>query len=233
MSLIASTFARRAIWEKKKGAYIFDGCFTFGDARRSRVVVSLSRQGPGIGAGTPGRRTSAGRAMLRALSSTWPLASRVATSLTPLSGAPWASVWRRGIITINVYSPSPHSHPADFRNEVRRNEDIAASKFNKMMRTEVSQGTVLQSGRRQKRYSRFTKPTRGRRIEGARRARSPPPVPSPLSPESQHLQPPLVSRRQSGGVARLQETHGQLRVLDPVPQKEGRPVMRVAASRVR
>lgn len=174
-------------------------------------------------------RTPTQNAMLRFLS---PL-SRVATSLTtPLSGAPWASVWRRGIITINVYSPSPHSHPADFRNEVRRNEDIAASKFNKMMRTEVSQGTVLQSGRRQKRYSRFTKPTRGRRIEGARRARSPPPVPSPLSPESQHLQPPLVSRRQGGGMARLQETHGQLRVLDPVPQKEGRPVMRVAASRV-
>ena len=123
--------------------------------------------------------------MLRALSTS--LVSRLASSLTtPLAGAPWASVWRRGIITINVYSPSPHSHPADFRNEVKRNEDIAASKFNKMMRTEVSQGTAMQAGRRQKRYSRYTKPTRARRIEGTCCARSPPPGSSPLH-RSQHV----------------------------------------------
>ena len=85
------------------------------------------------------------RSSLRLLS---PLAPRVASTFArpALPGpAGWPS-WCRHIITVNVYAPSPHSHPSDYRNEVRRNEDIAASKFNKQVRAEVDRGTAQLAG---------------------------------------------------------------------------------------
>ena len=55
----------------------------------------------------------------------------------------------------------------DLRTEIKRYEEIAAAKLNRMVQTEIKMGTLLPPGRRMKRYSRFTKPKEVRRVAGA------------------------------------------------------------------
>ena len=75
----------------------------------------------------------------------------------------------RTILTVNVHAPSAQSGN-DFRVEVKRFEEIAAAKMNRMMQAEIRMGTLPPPGRRMKRYSRFTKPKERRRIDCACRS---------------------------------------------------------------
>ena len=112
------------------------------------------------------------RMLLRRLFSTSLVRPLAAASLRPLD----ISVWCRSIITVNVHAP-PSQSGNDFRAEVKRNEEIASAKFNRLVQTEIKMGTAPPPGRRFKRYSRYTKPKERRRIEGALAARVPPPPP--------------------------------------------------------
>ena len=50
------------------------------------------------------------------------------------------------------------------RAEIKRYEEIASAKLNRMVQTEIRLGTLIPPGRRMKRYSRFTKPKEQRRV---------------------------------------------------------------------
>ena len=91
----------------------------------------------------------------------------LAASLTrPLtSSLPLLSACRT-ILTVNVHAPSAQSGN-DLRAEIKRYEEIASAKLNRMVQTEIRLGTLLPPGRRMKRYSRFTKPKEQRRVAGA------------------------------------------------------------------
>ena len=88
----------------------------------------------------------------------------LAASLTrPLtSSLPLLSACRT-ILTVNVHAPSAQSGN-DLRAEIKRYEEIASAKLNRMVQTEIRLGTLLPPGRRMKRYSRFTKPKEQRRV---------------------------------------------------------------------
>ena len=91
----------------------------------------------------------------------------LAASLTrPLtSSLPLLSACRT-ILTVNVHAPSAQSGN-DLRAEIKRYEEIASAKLNRMVQTEIRLGTLIPPGRRMKRYSRFTKPKEQRRVAGA------------------------------------------------------------------
>ena len=136
--------------------------------------------------------------------------SPVSASFSPL-GVPHCC---RNIITVNVHAPSAQSGN-DFRAEVRRNEEIAAAKFNRMVQAEIKLGVVPPPGRRMKRYSRYVKPKERRRVAG--KTLPAPPLP-PLQATASSTHRPAL-RRASKEMEGLQGPDGQLCVLDPVPQE--------------
>ena len=87
--------------------------------------------------------------------------TRPLTSSLPLLSA------CRTILTVNVHAPSAQSGN-DLRAEIKRYEEIASAKLNRMVQTEIRLGTLTPPGRRMKRYSRFTKPKEQRRVAGVR-----------------------------------------------------------------
>ena len=93
--------------------------------------------------------------------------ARLAASLArpPTSSLPLLSACRT-ILTVNVHAPSAQSGN-DLRTEIKRYEEIAASRINRMVQTEIRLGTLPPAPRRMKRYSRFTKPKEQRRLAGA------------------------------------------------------------------
>ena len=91
------------------------------------------------------------------------LAASLARPLT--SSLPLLSACRT-ILTVNVHAPSAQSGN-DLRTEIKRYEEIAASRINRMVQTEIRLGTLPPAPRRMKRYSRFTKPKEQRRLAGA------------------------------------------------------------------
>ena len=124
---------------------------------RLSVVQALGSLVPRI---PPPSASGLGEMLARGLRGLAASLTRPLTSSLPLLSA------CRTILTVNVHAPSAHSGN-DLRAEIKRYEEIASAKLNRMVQTEIRLGTLIPPGRRMKRYSRFTKPKEQRRLAGA------------------------------------------------------------------
>jgi hypothetical protein len=139
-----------------------------------------------------------------------------------------ALLFKRPIITIDVYQPAEHgmhgsaSSRLALQADVARAEEIALAQFNRLVQGEVQRGTLRPGPRRMKRFARYLQPTLRRRDNRARGAfadslefdRHPA---SSLATYPRAL--PVCPRSPCGEMASEQAAARKVHELDPVPEE--------------